>query len=34
MPSRTGVWHDGTSLGIPSTSTRQIRHEAGIESPG
>ena len=34
MPSRTGVWQDGTSFGMPSTSTRQMRQEATIERPG
>ena len=29
-----GVWQAGTSFGIPSTSTRQMRHDAGMDSPG
>ena len=34
MPSRIGVWQVGTSLGIPSTSARQMRQEATIDRPG
>ena len=33
MPSRTGVWQVGRSLGTPSTSARQMRHEATMLRP-